>query len=236
MARLCKALYVKQCLQVFSNNVSKVYLIFMVQLNENKQLIQSKKITTFRRIFSPFHIVTMHRAAFFVWLMFTLFGGLAGVAISIMRHLWFENTTYTFKEALYIETVNGSLYTYAIATIAAVLSGLFVLFAEKEKLNYRTLQIPTAALAVFVLLFGGVFYALNINTSNTIVVPPKESIILDWKQIIVMALALFFSIYAFCLCRIDDHVSEFEDIKDSKFYKNNISLHQGVPSNEMQKK
>ena len=31
-------------------------------------------------------------------------------------------------------------------------------------------------------------------------------------------------------------IPKFEDIKDSKFYKNNISVHQGVPSNEMQKK
>lgn len=193
---------------------------------------KDKKMTLSRRILFPFHIVTMHRAAFFVWFMFTLLGGLVGVVISIMRHMWFSgDQTFTFKQALYIETANGSLYTYAIATIAAVLSGLFVLFAEKEKLSYRTLQIPTAALAVFVLLFGGVFYALNIDSGGTVNTPPSSELVFDWKQFVILIFALFFSIYAFCLCRIDDHDAEFEEIKDKQFYKNSSDKNQGAPSN-----
>lgn len=192
------------------------------------------KVSLFRRIVSPFHIVSMHRAAFFVWFMFTLLGGLVGVVISIMRHLWFSDVHYTFKQALYVETTNGSIYTYAIATIAAVLSGLFVLFAEKEKLSYRTLQIPTAALAVFILLFGGVFYALNINSSNigAICPPPDAELVIDWKQLAVLILALLFSIYTFCLCRIDDHDEEFKEIQD-KNYKNSSLKHAKTPSNEV---
>lgn len=196
--------------------------------------IKEKKVSLCRRIISPLHIVRMHRAAFFVWFMFTLLGGLVGVVISIMRHLWFSDVHYTFKQALYVETTNGSIYTYAIATIAAVLSGLFVLFAEKEKLSYRTLQIPTAALAVFVLLFGGVFYALNINSSNTgaICPPPDAELVLDWKQVAILILALMFSIYTFCLCRIDDHNEEFKEIQD-KNYKNSSLKPTNPPSNEV---
>lgn len=201
---------------------------------ENNNSSKKKKITLLRRVVSPLKIVKMHRAAFFVWLMFTLFGGLVGVAISVMRHLWFEEN-YTFRQALCVETANGSLYTYAIATIAAVLSGLFVLFAEKEKLSYRSLQIPTAALSVFVLLFGGVFYAININSTGTSCVPPDKELPIDWKQIVVMILAFSFSIYAFCLCRIDDHDSEFEDIKDKNYFKNVSGKHHAVPSNELPK-
>ena len=196
---------------------------------------KEKKVSLCRRIVSPFYIVSMHRAAFFVWFMFTLLGGLVGVVISIMRHLWFSDVHYSFKQALYVETTNGSIYTYAIATIAAVLSGLFVLFAEKEKLSYRTLQIPTAALAVFVLLFGGIFYALNINSSNAgaLCPPPDAELVLDWKQLVILILALLFSIYTFCLCRIDDHNEEFKDIQD-KNYKNSSLKHTKNPlSNEV---
>lgn len=196
---------------------------------------KEKRVTLYKRILSPFNIVLMHRAAFFVWFMFTLLGGLVGVVISIMRHMWFGTVHYTFKQALYVETTSGALYTYAIATIAAVLSGLFVLFAEREKLSYRTLQIPTAALSVFVLLFGGVFYALNIDSAGVIACPSDNEIAFDWKQFIILCLSLLFSVYAFCLCRIDDHDTEFEDIKDKQSYKNQLGLHHSAPSNEMPK-
>ena len=96
----------------------------------------------------------MHLMAFFLWTAFTLFGGLIGIMVSIIR-----NTLYgglNLSEALYIESQNGSLYTYSIAMVAAVLSSVFITFAESKKLKFRRQQIVTITISIF-LLFLVVF-------------------------------------------------------------------------------
>lgn len=107
-----------------------------------------------RQFVRPLRIIPMHLMAFFLWTAFTLFGGLIGIMVSIIR-----NTLYgglNLSEALYIESQNGSLYTYSIAMVAAVLSSVFITFAESKKLKFRRQQIVTITISIF-LLFLVVF-------------------------------------------------------------------------------
>lgn len=172
--------------------------------------------SVFQKVIRPFKIIRMHRAAFIVWTILTLFGGLVGVLANIFRNAGFGESSII--EAIGFEANNGSLYTYSIAIIASVLSSLFVHFEEKERLNYRYLQIPTAAISIFVLLFGGIFYAFNFNID-------VQSRGFDWMQFIILILSITISIYVFCLSRLDDHDSDFKDISDQRYTKNNeISL------------
>ena len=151
----------------------------------------------------------MHRASFVVWAILTLLGGLVGVIANVFKNVGFGDSD--FLEAVHYETINGSLYTYSIAIIASVLGSLFVLFEEKDKLNYRYLQIPTAAISIIVLLFGGIFYAFNKGYD------PCE---FDWKQVSILVLSVFISVYVFCLSRLDDHDPDFKDISDKRYTKN----------------
>ena len=168
------------------------------------------KNSLLHKIFRPFRIIPMHRAAFIVWAILTLLGGLVGVIANVFKSVGFGDSS--FLEAVYFETLNGSLYTYSIAIIASVLGSLFVLFEEKDKLNFRYLQIPTAAISIIVLLFGGIFYAFNKG---------YEPDGFDWKQVGILVLSVFISIYVFCLSRLDDHDPIFKDISDKRYTKNN---------------
>ena len=167
-------------------------------------------------LLKPFKVICFHKISFFLWTSFTLFGGLIGIVISVIRYTLFDDKSVA--QAIYIESVNGSFYTYSIALVASVLSGVFIIFAEKDKLNFRRYQIPLLTICIFLMFFGGIFYALSKQTGFMSVdsIPKAEDITIEWKQLIVFLLAFLFSVYSFCVCRLDDHTSEFTSISDDR--------------------
>ena len=168
------------------------------------------------QLFRPFGVIKYHKMSFFLWLMFTLLGGLIGVIVSIARNVLFEDH-YSLLQAIYIESANGAFYTYSIAVVAAVLSSVFIVFSENKNLSFRRYQIPLISFSIFLLLFGGVFYALSKKTSiNLNELPDTEVIKVEWKQLTIFVLSVLFSIYSFCVCRLDEHSEVFSDISDDR--------------------
>ena len=153
-----------------------------------------KAIWTFLKFLAqPLKVIRLHKISFFLWTSFTLFGGL-------------------------IESLNGSFYTYSIAIVAAVLSGVFIIFAEKDTLNFRRYQIPFITISIFLMFFGGIFYVLAKQTGDMSVnvIPNTEDIVIEWKQFTIFILSVLFSIYSFCVCRLDDHQPYFSSISDDR--------------------
>lgn len=171
----------------------------------------------FKQVVRPFSVIKYHGMSFFLWCMFTLIGGLLGILVSVAKSIWFE-PKLSLSQALYIESANGAFYTYSIAIVAAVLSSVFIVFSEKKDLGYRRYQITLIAFSIFLLLFGGVFYALSKDSSSLNIsdIPSKETIVIEWKQLIVFILSILFSLYSFCVCRLDEHNEVFSDISDDR--------------------
>lgn len=165
---------------------------------------------------APLKVVCLHKVSFFLWTSFTIFGGLIGIVISIVRYAFFGD--FSIAQAVYIESMNGSFYTYSIAIVASVLSGVFIIFAEKEDLNFRRYQIPFITISIFLMFFGGVFYALakQTGTWSMDTIPPTSNITIEWKQCTVFVLSVLFSVYSFCVCRLDDHKADFASISDTR--------------------
>ena len=170
----------------------------------------------FKFLAQPLRVIRFHKVSFFLWMSFTLFGGLIGIVISVVRYYLFG--PYKLLQAIYIESMNGSFYTYSIAVVASVLSGVFIIFAEKETLNFRRYQIPFITMSIFLMFFGGVFYALAKQTNSISItdIPNVEDINIEWKQFSIFILSVLFSIYSFCVCRLDDHKSDFKSISDNR--------------------
>ena len=188
-----------------------------------------------KQIIRPFGIIKLHGMAFFLWISFTLIGGLIGIIVSIFRNTIFGGLD--FVEALYIESHNGSLYTYSIAMIAAILSSVFIAFAENNKLRFRRYQIVTITVSIFLLFFGGVFYALSIDAPIIEEIQETEKCHqVNWKQLLIVAITFIVAIYSFCVSRLDDHANQFKDIMDSEsreeFTNDNVTLPKDTPSNE----
>lgn len=169
-------------------------------------------------LLSPFRVIKYHYLGFFIWIGFTLFGGLMGVIVNIMRNMWFVESDYGFRESLSLEMINGTFYTYSIAIVAAVLCSVFTLFSEakKEELNFRGQQIVIVSISIFIILFGGIFYALS-KSSSPISPLSSDSLkaYMDWQQLVVFTLSVALSIYSFCVVRLNEHKEEFGDLIDS---------------------
>ncbi len=178
------------------------------------RIVQYWPIPFFRKVFRPLKVIPMHGIAFFIWIVFTAIGGLVGAIVSIIRHMWVEDLS--FGEAVLCEGLSGVFYTYSIAMVAASLSSVFIVLSEHKELSFRKYQIPTIAISIFTLFFGGVLYALSMEHNKI----EKTHIVgcdIDWAQIIVVFVAVAISIYAFCISRLDKHKKEFADIRDVYF-------------------
>lgn len=175
----------------------------------------------------PFRIIAMHPMAFFLWLAFTLFGGLIGIIVSMVRNTLFGGLH--FSEALFLESQNGSLYTYSIAMVAAVLSSVFITFAESRKLKFRRQQIVTITISIFVLFFSGVLYALSMEAPVVSEIRKLGPMTINWKLFCIVVIAILVSIYSFCVCRLDNHEEQFKDIMDSLSKEDVVNDNQGLP-------
>ncbi len=166
----------------------------------------------FKAIIRPLSIIKMHGIAFFIWISFTLIGGLIGIIVSLFRNALFGK--FDLIQALTIESNNGSFYTYSIAMVAGVLSSLFITFVENKKLNFRRHLIIVITFSIFIMFFGGIFYALSINMPMNPVPDNSTKIVPNWKIIVILILSVITSIYSFCISRLDSHPESFKDISD----------------------
>lgn len=229
---------VRKLLSSFEQNMEKWYLQFPRYLRVILFIITSPLIIAYLVItrvlrildrlavfmIKPLKVISHHVPSFFLWIAFTLFGGLMGVIVNICRNMWFvTDANMNFPDALKLELSNGSFYTYAIAIIAAVLCSILTQFAEtnKEDLNFRGYQIVIVSFSVFTILFGGVFYSLSKAFVDTARNTNNNS--LDWAQLIVFFVAIIISVYSFCVVHLNEHKEEFKDIIDQPKQKDTIN-------------
>ena len=196
------------------------------QANERDNKIVMRFV---KQVFRPFIIIYIHGMAFFLWVSFTLIGGLIGIVVSLIRNSLFGGLNFT--QAMYIESRNGSFYTYSIAVVASVHSAAFIVFAENKRLQFRRHQIVTITLSIFLLFFGGVFYALSIEAPPVAEMQTIKDISINWRQLSVVGVSILVAIYSFCVCRLDNHAEQFKDIMDSKNKEEYANDNEKLPSN-----
>lgn len=180
---------------------------------------------------TPFRVYSKRRLTFLMWISFSLIGGAVGILVSILRH-WIFTEGLGFWDALMIEVLNGAFYTYSIALIASVLGSVFINFVDNEQFRYRRYKVILIAISIYALLFGGILYALSIKSYT-----PEELAIAEahfsWGQLIILILALALSIYAFFVCRMDEHTDLFDDlIENFTETKKPTTFPKDIPGNE----
>lgn len=194
-------------------------------------MADSGKKRNTRALWRPFQIYGKRRLTFMMWISFSLIGGAVGILVSILRHSIFTDGL-NLGDAIQIELLNGAFYTYSIALIASVLGSVFINFVDNEHFKFRRYKVTLIAISVYALLFGGVMYALSINT-YTAEELKKANIQFGWGQVVMLILAIVLSVYAFFVCKMDDHTDLFDDIVETfEEKKTPQKFPDSIPSNE----
>lgn len=181
-------------------------------------------------LFAPLVVISKQTLSFFLWIAFSLFGGAIGIIVNCLRRWLFEDVP--LPKAIADEGGNGSFYTYSIALIAAVLSSVFINFVEKKEAQFRKYKIPVITIAIYLLFFGGVMYTLFMSFSSK--GETAKSGVMEWGQVVMVVLAIILSVYAFCVCRMDNDALRpfFKKVEDHYFDDNNDNAFDAdIPSN-----
>lgn len=185
-------------------------------------------ITLLKRVRLPLKVIELKKGTFFLWFLFTIIAGLLGPIINIANNCGFNDLPMAIS--VFEDSKAGTFYTFSIVLIASAIGSLFLNLLDSSD-AFKKMKLYFMALCIFPLFFGGIFYssftqkqkeAIRISYSEKTETqnpdsPPltEESIVVDWKQLILLLLALFISVYAFCLQYMNANPTEFKEIRDS---------------------
>ena len=184
-------------------------------------------INPFQYIVDPFKVIKDDKIEFFIWFVFTIFAGQLGILANII--IRYFSHSIPLSQSIYLDSADGSFYTYAIAIAASSLGPLFANFIKNKKPEFTSLKILTIIFVIFFLIFSGITYAA-VQTKSLSFASIKLDLVLDIPQFIIYILAIFIGLYTYCLLKIsspnyrylDDSFNEQDDatvqgvVSDSK--------------------
>lgn len=189
------------------------------------------------RVFSPFKVIKKKFGIFFLWLVFTLLGGLLGPFVSSLTNVCFIGKK--LSESIIIDARNGTFYTYSIVLIASSIGGLFIkLISEDYKVGFKRIKLFFIATSIFPLLIGSVLYSGSLSHKCQIT---KNSFpyIMDTAQFVIFCIGILLAIYAFCLEYMTLFPDDFKNVSDDNYHEQDdeavkeLNRKQNNPSNTL---
>jgi hypothetical protein len=161
-------------------------------------------------IVDPFKVIKDDKLEFFIWFVFTIFAGQLGILANIIIR-YFANSI-PVSQSIYLDSVAGSFYTYAIAIAASALGPLFANFIKNKKPEFTSLKIVSIILIIFFLVLSGIIYAA-VQIKSLSSEPIELDLVLDTPQFIIYILAIFIGLYTYCLLKISS--PDYGHLEDS---------------------
>jgi len=160
----------------------------------------------------PFTVISDNKLIFLTWFLFTVFAGQIGVFSNfIIRVL---NGNLSFSQSLYLDSSNGSFYTYSIALLASVIGPLFVNIIEKHPTSFKAIKILTIIISIFTLFFAGVFYTSSSN-NNGFELSNIVDYNVDWWQMSFLIISIFLAVYSFSVLRLENNPQKYQELADN---------------------
>jgi hypothetical protein len=158
----------------------------------------------------PFKVVSEKKEHFLIWFLFTIVAGQIGIIANIIVRYYANATPIT--NSIYLESSNGSFYTFSIVLVASILGPLFINLINSEKLKFRTLKTFTIIIAGFFLLVTGIIYAaVQSQHTNQIL---AKSFVIDWTQLLTYFISIALVSYGYCILRLEHSSLDFSNIDD----------------------
>lgn len=161
----------------------------------------------------PFKVINENKSDFLIWFLFTILTGQFGILANFIVRYYTSGTS--LPNSIFIESTNGSFYTFSIALIASLLGPIFLNFIKSDKIQFRTLKTFTIIIAIFYLFITGVIYASIQSKSSGITFFNNFKI--DFTQTFIYIFAILFASYGYCILRLEFSKLNFDNINDPLF-------------------
>ncbi|WP_027374284.1 hypothetical protein [Chryseobacterium sp. UNC8MFCol] len=165
----------------------------------------------------PFKVIGEDKSDFLIWFIFTILTGQFGILANFIVRYYTNGTN--LRDSIYIESTNGSFYTFSIALIASILGPIFLNFIKNHRIEFRTLKTFTIIIAIFYLFLTGIIYA-SIQSKNNSILSLKNSSV-DFTQAIIYVFAIVFASYGYCILRLEQSNIDFNNLNDPLFNEQN---------------
>ncbi|MFQ2272492.1 hypothetical protein [Aeromonas enteropelogenes] len=170
----------------------------------------------FKYIIDPFRTIKNSKLEFFIWFVFTILAGQLGIVANII--IRYFSYSLPVSQSIYLDSISGSFYTYAIAIAASALGPLFANFIKNKKPEFTSIKIVSIIFVMFFLVLSGIIYAA-VQMKSLSSTPINFKLVIDWPQLIVYILSIFIGLYTYCLLNIklpeyhhlDDNYNEQDD-------------------------
>lgn len=160
----------------------------------------------------PFEVIGENKLIFFTWFLFTVLAGQIGVLSNFIIRV--INGNLNFSQSLFLDSINGSFYTYSIALLASVLGPLFVNLIENHPTKFKSIKILTIILSIFTLFFAGIFYSSSSSDVNLKTLKDL-SLSIDWWQLFFLLLSIIIAVYSFSVIRLEHNYDKYKDLDDN---------------------
>jgi len=161
----------------------------------------------------PFKIIKEKKSEFIIWFLFTIIAGQFGVLANIIVRYYTSNTDVT--TSIYIESINGSFYTFSIALVASILGPIFINFLNSIRLEFRTLKTFTIIISIFYLFIAGIIYAAIQSKADDHLT--NQNFKIDTTQLIIYLFAISFAAYGYCILGMENSSLNFDSLNDPLF-------------------
>ncbi|TCB67133.1 hypothetical protein [Acinetobacter sp. ANC 4178] len=168
------------------------------------------------KILKPFEVINDNKTEFFIWALFTLFAGQLGIITNLLIRVL--GTDKDFQESLYLDAQAGNFYLYSIAIIASMLGNVFTTFLSSKEASFRYIRIIASSVLVLFLLLNAIVYSAT-QLGDPIDIGVAFYYSFDWLQLAFYIASMIFSIYCFCLVKLN--LPKFKDLSyDDDYGKN----------------
>lgn len=165
----------------------------------------------------PFKVIRENKSDFLIWFLFTILTGQFGILANFIVRYYTSETSLT--HSIYIESTNGSFYTFSIALIASLLGPIFLNFIRSDRIQFRTLKTFTIIIAIFYLFITGIIYTSIQSKSSSVL--SFDNFNLDITQTVIYIFGIAFASYGYCILRLELSNINFNNLNDPLFNEQN---------------
>ena len=177
---------------------------------------QKPKKGILKLLITPLETIGESKIEFTVWFLFTVIAGQLGIIFNIIYRSIFSS--YSLEQAIYMDSINGSFYTYSIALLATSIGIIFVNFFENRVIQFKVVKIFTLMAVLFSWLFASIFYAYS-QSKETSLSFENMSFQIDTAQSFFFLFPIFIAIYAFSVIKLELNAQKYSELETENYAK-----------------